>query len=157
MTQLDLPPRTGPRPATTPRTPHSQVDQQPGDPSLSYELIDEAAGWPHVTQGESGISVEGARALVLDAGAAAGSPADRFMMGREFCHAHAQDDFSFHAVLPVELASLAEEAGWAEPHFLVRTGQLPPSIVMIYAPRDAAEQDVVRRLVRASYEYALGS
>jgi hypothetical protein len=76
------------------------------------------------------------------------------MIGTEFAHAHAQGDFSLHASLPVELAAEAERAGWAEPHFLVRTGQVPPTVVMLYAPRDEAEREVVLGLVRASYEFA---
>ena len=53
------------------------------------------------------------------------------------------------------LAAAAESAGWAEPHYLVETGQAPATVVMLYAPRDLAEQAVVLRLVRASYEFAL--
>jgi hypothetical protein len=73
---------------------------------------------------------------------------------REFCHVHAQGDFSLHATLPLLLAAAAERAGWAEPHFLVHTGQAPATAVMLYAPRDDLERDVVLRLVRASYEFA---
>ena len=49
----------------------------------------------------------------------------------------------------------AELAGWAEPHYLVHTGQAPPTVVMLYAPRDETEREVILRLVRTSYEYAL--
>jgi hypothetical protein len=84
-----------------------------------------------------------------------GGPTEAFMVGREFCHVHAQGDFSLHATLPVPLATAAERAGWAEPHFLVHAGQAPPTVVMIYAPRDDLEHDVIQRLVRASYEFAL--
>ncbi len=156
MTATSIPPRTGPRPRTSTEIPHSQLDQQPADRALTDAIIEEARTWPHVEETESGISVEGARALALEAAAAPADPGDRFMVGREFCHAHAQGDFSFHAVLPLELAEQAEQAGWAEPHFLVRTGQVPPTVVMIYAPTDEPEREVVCRLVRASYEYALG-
>ena len=98
--------------------------------------------------------MEGARALTLDADAADG-PAEAFMIEREFCHVHAQGDFSLHAALPFPLAAAAERAGWAEPHFFVPTGRAPATIVMLYAPRDRAEHDVVLGLVRASYEFAL--
>jgi hypothetical protein len=56
----------------------------------------------------------------LDAGSTNG-PADAFMAEREFCHVHAQGDFSLHATLPLPWAAAAERAGWAEPHFLVHT------------------------------------
>ena len=69
---------------------------------------------------------------------------------------HAQGDFSLHATLPLPLAAVAERAGWAEPHFVVRTGQAPATVLMPYGPRDDLERDVVLRLVHASYEFALG-
>jgi len=53
------------------------------------------------------------------------------------------------------VAEAAERAGWAEPHFLVHTGQAPPTVVMLYAPRDEDERDVILGLVRASYDFAL--
>ncbi len=62
---------------------------------------------------------------------------------------HAQGDFSLHATLPLPLAAVAERAGWAEPHFVVRTGQAPATVLMLYGPRDDLERDVVLRLVRA--------
>jgi hypothetical protein len=54
------------------------------------------------------------------------------------------------------LATAAQEAGWGEPHYLVHTGQAPPSLTMLYAPRNEAEREVILRLVRVSYEFALG-
>jgi hypothetical protein len=152
--QPHLPPRAGSRPRTTNEIPHSQLDQQPGDGRYVDAILTEAMTWPSVGAQESAISVEGARALTLDARTAAG-PVDAFMIGCEFCHVHAQGDFSLHATLPLPLAAAAERAGWAEPHFLVRTGQAPATVVMLYAPRDDLERDVVQRLVRASYEFAL--
>jgi phospholipase/carboxylesterase len=92
--------------------------------------------------------------MTLDATTEVG-PKEAFMVGREFCHVHAQGDFSLHAALPLAVAAAADGAGWAEPHFLVHTGQVPATIVMLYAPRDLTEQAVVLRLVRASYEFAV--
>jgi len=77
------------------------------------------------------------------------------MVDGEFCHVHAQGDFSLHAALPLPLAAAAESGGWAEPHFFVHTGRAPATIVILCAPRDRAEQEVVLGLVRASYEFAL--
>jgi hypothetical protein len=45
--------------------------------------------------------------------------------------------------------------GWAEPHYLVAAGLAHATLVMLYAPRDRAEHDVVLGLIRASYEFAL--
>jgi phospholipase/carboxylesterase len=154
-THQELPTRAGARPRTTDTIPHAQLDQQPADEHLLDSILAEAATWPSVRQGESGISVEGARALWLEP-TATGGPPEGFMVGQEFCHVHAGGDLSLHAMLPVPLAEEAINAGWAEPHFLVHTGQAPPNLVMVYAPRDEHERDVVLRLVRASYEFAVG-
>ena len=152
--QLHLPRRAGSRPRTSAEIPHCQLDQQPADGRHVDAILTEALTWPAVRGGPSDISVDGARALTLD-DSTPGGPAEAFMVGREFCHVHAQGDFSLHATLPVPLATAAESAGWAEPHFFVHTGQAPPTVVMLYAPRDDFELDVVQRLVRASYEFAL--
>lgn len=148
-----LPPRPGSRPATSTQIPHRQHDQQPTGRGQLDALLEAAGAWPGVVVGESGVSVEGARALILEGDDVAGPP-EAFMVGREFCHGHAQGDFSLHACLPLGLAAEAERAGWAEPHFLALTGQLPATVVMLFAPRNDAEREVVLDLVRASYEFA---
>lgn len=150
VSQLQLPPRAGSRPRTSTELPHRQLDQQPGDGRQVDVILAEALTWPFVLGQPSEISVEGARALTLDA-STTGGPAEAFMVGREFC----QSDFSLHATLPLPLVAAAERNGWAEPHFLVHTGQAPATVVMLYAPRDDFERDVVLQLVRASYEFAL--
>jgi hypothetical protein len=151
---LHLPLRDGSRPLTSTELPHSQLDQQPGDSRQVDAILADALTWRSVLGQPSAIAAEGARALALDC-TAAGGPAEAFLVGREFCHVHAQGDLSLHAALPLPLAAVAERAGWAEPHYLVQTGQAPATIVMLYAPRDDLERDVVLRLVRASYEFAL--
>ena len=154
---MRLPLRPGPRPGTTARIPHSQLDQQPADSRYLDRLLLEAVRWPGVCLSASGISVEGARALVLADDVLPGGPAEAFMVGREFCHGHAQGDHSLHLTLPADLAGSGAEAGWLEPHFLVSTGQLPPTHVMLYAPRDDDEVDVALELIHTSYEFALGT
>ena len=155
MTAMALPPRAGARPRATTSIPHSQLDQQPQTTHELDSILAEAASWPHVSQQSSRIAVEGSRALVLTVDSETG-PTEAFMVGREFCHGHAGGDSSLHAALPTPLAIAARRAGWAEPHYLVHTGQAPPTITMLYAPRDEVERDVILRLVRASYEFALG-
>lgn len=150
---LHLPPRDGRRPRTSTELPHCQLDPQPADSRHVDAILAEALTWPSALGRRSEISVEGGRALILD-DSTPGGPAEAFLIGREFCHVHAQGDLSLHAALPLPLAAAAERAGWAEPHFLVKTGQVPATIVMLYAPRDDLERAVVLRLVRASYEFA---
>lgn len=155
-TEIALPTRAGTRPSTTSCLPHSQIDQQPESTRALDSILAEAATWPHVSQEPSHIAVEGSLALVLAADVE-GGPSEAFMVGREFCHGHAGGDYSLHATLPVPLATAAERAGWAEPHYLVHRGKAPATVVMLYAPRGDDERDVILQLVRASYEFALSS
>ena len=151
-----LPPRRGTRPSTTSQIPHSQIDQQPADDAHLTAVLAEAGSWPGVRRGESGISVEGALALILDEDVASG-PAEAFVVGREFCHGHAQGDHSLHLTLPVAIVAEVEAAGWTEPHFLVLAGRLPRTHVMLYAPRDEGEVATALTIVRASYDFARGA
>jgi hypothetical protein len=79
------------------------------------------------------------------------------MIGREFAHLHPAPDHSLHVALPPEIARQAIDAGWAEQHPAAARGLVPEGTVMLYAPRDDAEAEVVARLVSASYDYARGA
>ena len=151
-----LPIRAGGRPQTTPTNPHTQLDQQPGDSRWTDELARRVFALPGVAEEPSRISVPGARALVLSADEANGPP-EAFLIGREFAHLHPAPDHSLHAMLPPATASDAVAAGWAEPHPVALRGLIPPTAVMLYAPRDDDEVDVIEGLVRASYAFARGS
>jgi hypothetical protein len=148
-----LPVRVGPRPRTTPTNPHTQLDQQPTDRRVIEELARRAFALPGVVEEPSRISVPGARALVLAPGEPAG-PREAFLVGREFAHLHPDPDRSLHAMLPPETAAGAVAAGWAEPHPAALRGLIPPTAVMLYAPREEAELEVIERLVRASHAFA---
>ena len=60
--------REGQRPRTTSTNPHTQLDQQPTDSFVREELARRVFALPGVIEQPSGISVPGARALVLAAG-----------------------------------------------------------------------------------------
>ena len=150
-----LPHRNGPKPATSLGMPHQQLDQQPEDSSPRDALAQRVFALPGVVEERSGVSVPGARALVLEAGAARGPDAS-FMVGREFAHLHPSPDESLHMVLPRDVATAAIEAGWAEPHPLAARMQGPSIAVMVFAPRNAGEVDVVAGLVETSYHCATG-
>jgi hypothetical protein len=149
-----LPRRPGPRPTTTPTNPHTQLDQQPTG-SAQRELLAAALfALPGVVEVPSRISVPGARALWLQEGGA--GPPEAFLIGSEFAHLHPGADQSLHAMLPPALAEEAIAAGWAEPHPMAALGFIPGTAVMVYAPRDDAEREVVEGLIRASYAFARG-
>ena len=153
MSSSPLPRRAGARPRTTPTNPHTQLDQQPGEPRLTEELARRAFALPGVVEEPSRISVPGARALVLAPGEPAGPP-EAFLIEREFAHIHPDPDHSLHAMLPTETVSEAIAAGWAEPHPVALRGLIPPTAVKHYAPRDEEELDVIVRLVRAAHVFA---
>jgi hypothetical protein len=153
MTGEPLPRRAGPPPETTPTNPHTQLTQQPADEALRAELARRLFSLPGVEERPSIISVPGARALWLEEGS---GPPEAFMAGREFAHLHPRGDHSLHAMLPVEAAREAVDAGWAEQHPVARMGLIGEGAVMLYAPRDALELDIVERLVGISHRYARG-
>lgn len=149
---LNLPQREGPKPETTSRLPHSQVTQHGPD-----HIIDKLHGWcfslPSVANEESGISVPGARALVLHQGKDCNHEA--FMCGREFAHIHPHpDNGSMHLKLNAEDAQAVIDTGWGESHYLVTQGHYPMGLVMVFSPRDEAELETVKTIVTRSYEYA---
>ncbi|MEA2132397.1 MAG: hypothetical protein QOC68_306 [Solirubrobacteraceae bacterium] len=148
-----LPIRAGERPRTTPTNPHTQLDQQPIDSRWTDELARRVFALPGVVEEPSRISVPGARALVLAPGEAIGPP-EAFLIDREFAHLHPAPDHSLHAMLPVDVVTEAVATGWAEPHPVALRGLIPPTAVMLYAPRDEAELDIIERLVGASHAFA---
>ena len=147
-----LPKRRGSRPTTTPTNPHTQLEQNP-----KREVVEELArrvfALPGVEERPSAISVPGARALWLREGVPAGPP-EAFVIEREFAHIHPMPDGSLHAALPPEVAQEAIRKGWAEQHPVAR---MPHNVVMVYAPRDAREIEVVTGLVAEAYRYAGGA
>jgi hypothetical protein len=154
MKRKVLPERAGHRPRTTPTNPHTQLDQNPEE-VLVRELAQKVFALSDVEERPSAISVPGAQALWLRDEVPAG-PQEAFMIGREFAHIHPLPDGSLHAALPPELAEEAIEKGWAEQHPVARMGYIPPNVVMIYAPRNAGEIEIVAGLVTESYRYAGG-
>jgi hypothetical protein len=153
MVSFSLPRRAGQRPRTTPTNPHTQLDQQPTDSGLREKLAERVFALSGVIEKPSRVSVPGARAMTLAAGQPTGPP-EAFLIEREFAHLHPPPDQSLHAMLPPDLAREATDAGWAEQHPIARKGLIPANAVMLYAPRDEAELDVVERLIRASYSFA---
>jgi hypothetical protein len=136
--------------------PHTQLDQQPEDRQLLDKLAQLAFALPGVSEQPSGISVPGARALVLDAASATG-PSQAFLIGREFAHFHPRADHSLHLTLPERLAEEACTAGWAELHPLGHAGAVPPTMVMVYAPRNEDDLKVIAGLIEASHRFATGA
>ncbi|MCC6621733.1 MAG: phospholipase [Deltaproteobacteria bacterium] len=148
----ELPRRAGPKPRTTPSNPHTQLDQI-APPAMQAAIAAHMFGRPCVEERPSVVSVPGARAMWIAEACVVG---DRvaFLMGREHAHLHPPSDGSLHLALPPALAEEAIAKGWAELHPVARRGLIPPTIVMVFGPRDEAELEVVKQLVDASFRFA---
>ncbi len=149
-----FPQRPGPRPTTTDEEPHEQLDQL-GPAELWDELHQRSFALPGVREDTSGYSFPETRALWLDPSMAKG-PEEAFIFEQEFAHIHPRPNSSWHLQLPWELASLAISAGWAEIHPTVWLGVAPANSVMLYAPRNSEELEVIWDLVEESYRFACG-
>jgi len=147
--------RSGPKPETTRQIPHSQLTQH-GPDDVIERLHDWCFSLPDVNNEHSGISVPGARALVLHEGCNCNP--DAFMVGREFAHIHPHpDNGSMHVKLSAEDARNVIAAGWGEDHFLVTMGHYPPGLIMVFSPRDNEELEVVKQIVARSHAFATRS
>ena len=78
------------------------------------------------------------------------------MIGSEFAHIHPPEDGSLHMMLPEGTVPQLVELDWAEQHPMAAAGIIPSTAVMVYAPRDNAEIDIVLGLLRLSHEFACG-
>ena len=145
--------RSGPRPDTTTRNPHTQLTQN-APRELQERVFDFARSLSGVVVGPSLVSVPGARAFHLPEETP--KARDCFMVDHEFAHLHPPSDGSLHMSLPSAIVDAVIANGWAERHPLAGKHGLPDNIVMVYGPRDENELAVVKDLIRASYERASG-
>lgn len=59
-------------------------------------------------------------------------------------------------ILSAKDASLVIERGWGERHALAGRALVPKTYLMVWAPRDESEVEVVRGIVGAAAGYAVG-
>ena len=147
-----LPQRPGPRPRVTRCAPHEQLDQFAAD-SLTASLVQRVQTLAGVNLGPSRRAPAGTVGFHLPDVDPRGREGD-FMFGREFAHVHPEPDASLHVLLPEPIRSEAVAAGWAEPHPLAGTPTVPTGIVLVYAPREASELEVVISLIESSWNNA---
>jgi hypothetical protein len=83
-------------------------------------------------------------------------PPGAFIVDHEFCHLHPLPDGSIHLTLPNDVRERAIRRGWAEQHLVSRSGILPETLVMVYAPRNSHELEIVLQMVWHSYRFARG-
>jgi hypothetical protein len=81
---------------------------------------------------------------------------DAMIVGREFAHIHANPGAgSLHLRLSETDASAVIDAGWGVWHPFALEGSMP-GLIMVFAPRDTDDLEVIRLIVGASVEYAGG-
>jgi hypothetical protein len=149
----DLPKRMGRLPRIDVRYPCLQLEDT-SPVSLREELLDRASQLPGVVMQPTELSVP-ALALVMDEEFAEGQP-EAFIRGHEFTLI--RTDGSVHLPLMPEWGEQVLKMRWACIHPLVRylAGALPPQNLVVYAPRDEQELEIVWRIVQASYCFARG-
>lgn len=153
--EFRLPPRTGAQPAVTSGIPHIQLDQAASD-----DLLERMANWAFslsgVVEQPSRASLPGARALTVAPDVSITRP-EAMIVGREFAHIHPQPHGgSMHTMLPEHQVAEVVDKGWGEHHPLALDGSIP-NLLMVYAPRDDGDLDVVRIIIGAAVEYAIPS
>jgi hypothetical protein len=157
MTTLNgpaLPHRQGAAPRTTRHNPQQQIDQIPG-PSEYHSFRDQIAAWPNVIKAPSMRAPHGTIGLFLAKEDAKGPP-EAFLLATEFAHLHPLPDGSLHMVLPPDVHAAAIAAGWGIPHPMAGMPSVSSQTILIYAPRDTAEREVIATLVTAAERFARG-
>ena len=147
-----LPARNGDLPVTRGIAPHRQVSQKAGKDmieKLSAAITAMSMGSDTKIVDISCFEKHGTALFYKEAAKA-----------NEICHIHPTDG-SMHLVLADQDIKTVLEAGWGERHPLSHGGWferfVPANFVMVYAPREEAEVEVVLRIVRAAALYVEGT
>lgn len=152
--KIMLPVRLSEKPATNPNPPHLQYNQH--SPRHIYQNL---ADWMFSSFEKSRehktlISVPSTRAMWLDE-AVENTPTDGFMpppaYSREFAHLH--KDGSIHVCLAEADIQQVLEARWGEPHPYKHLGV---NEILVYAPQNEDEMEILKQVIVASYEYVTG-
>ncbi len=160
LKEQDVPARPGARPQMVRGVPHRQLDQHAS--AAVRALMDGTLGAKNEFPGAVPVSfissrweLTGARALILEGCTPQTCHANMLRSRGEFAHLHSHDG-SFHVALSAPDLALVIEKGWGElfPASGLLGGRVP-YIALVYAPRDAGEWGVVRRILGAGHRLAL--
>jgi hypothetical protein len=152
----DLPVRNGARPRVHPGPPQHQLDQLPTEEEwqATRKIFN---AWQTADHGASLRATPGTLGLFIRENDHKASSAEAFLLGNEFAHHHPKGDGGLHLVLPPAWHASAIKKGWAVPHTLAGQPSVSRWTLLIFAPRDANERNVIRRLVEASESFARGT
>jgi hypothetical protein len=151
----DLPPRNGPRPRVYPGPPQHQLDQLPTEEEwrATREMF---SAWKTADQGASRRAAPGTLGLYIRENDDKASSVEAFLLGNEFAHHHPKGDGGLHLVLPPTWHVATIKKGWAVAHTLAGQPTVSRLTLLIFAPRDADERAVIRRLIEVSESFARG-
>ncbi|KAF2172940.1 hypothetical protein M409DRAFT_16891 [Zasmidium cellare ATCC 36951] len=152
-----LPLRSRPRPLTKGIAPHRQTDQRPSQ----KVFVKLAACIERIAQGNSTDLAIGTSCFEKHGtGLFSKSPATKTCRG-EIVHLHGSDG-SMHLTLHPSDAKVVLEAGWGERHPLAGVfkrwflPQLPVGFVMLYAPQNDEEIEIVLEVIGAAAAFVHG-
>jgi len=149
-----LPGRFGPRPRSSDKLPFRQLEQFP-PADIQGKLLELSLNLPFIHTRQSRMASEQCRALSIS-DSMAGGPPEAFIDGHEFCHIHPLPDACIHLTLPGAVIERVVALGWAERHPVHGVGVLK-TLVMVYAPRNVGELEVVAKLIESSRLFATGA
>ncbi|CAK7568686.1 MAG: hypothetical protein SEPTF4163_006686 [Sporothrix epigloea] len=166
-----LPERQGPRPTvpgyTAPQRQTTEIGSDPATTRTEQEAFLKIVAVanpgvleirPSLLEGNATPALWATRALQL--GAAYWDAADADALKRrgpvEVCHVHAEA--SAHMQFSLGDAAVVVRSGWGEQHLLAGSpvARVPPTYLIVYSPRDAAELKIWKRLVMAAVRFAVG-
>lgn len=145
--------RNGERPDTSKEGPHAQLTQS-ASPSFWGEFVARAFAIEGITQGHSTVSMADSMAgLLLDLPQEHGYWSLAVDGRVEPFHIHGVKDTSIHIVLASARAKEACKKGWGEPHTYADFD----TQIMIYAPRNEEEIEVIVGLLEESVQFVRAS
>ena len=150
-------PRPGTRPKVSPYPiPHRQLDQLPGQPTrAALKLLFDRKVDEHAEAVEYALSHFERRHLAITLKAPASRVAG--LAFGEIAHIHPSDN-SMHMVLSPRDAVAAVESGWGQRHGLAGLAvDLPETYLMVYAPRQEADLEMVEGLTAARLSSCLAA
>lgn len=146
-----LPQRAGPAPQVHPGPPQHQIEQHP-ERAQWRAMRALVEGWTSADKGATLRGVPGTLGLFLPR-SRKGAGEHAFLIGREFAHHH-PDDGGLHMTLPRDWCDAVVAQGWGEPHTWAGRPTVSPLTVLVYAPRNADEIEIVRQLLAISEAFA---
>jgi hypothetical protein len=145
--------RQGNSPRIDPRYPCLQLEDE-SPPNVRIRLLERAETLAGVNAQPTGFALPG-DALVLEETLAKGKP-EAFVRSREFAIVRAEG--SVHLTLDPWWGQKVLTKKWARIHPLAvyMAGAVPPQSLILYAPRNESELEILWKIIQAAYAFACG-